>query len=442
MTADDIVPASVDEIDAEHGHWNHLLPVEDWERVVAEADRIYDERVAAETEKGGAELLPLGLTPRFVRFPDTHGKNSGKIVRQQLWVLHSAECPLRAGYAESLTRWGNGGYQPRASWQRFVDPATIVGWIGNHLAAFLHGPANSLGMGWEQAGYARFTRAEWLTPDGLRQMDLLAQDMVACGITPDAIRWLTDAQVKAIVERRDTKTRGMCTHAQIDKAVKAGLRTDPGKGYPYDVLVTWTRSYHPGVPSQTPPGTPGTVRIGDRGSQVVLVQEYLDALGYDVGKADGVAGEMFDAAVRAFQTNNGLDVDGVAGPNTLTQLRSKEAIMARLPDEDVQRIATAVRNIPIYRPTDPRASASGHTSLAQEVADAKTAAQANAAELGALKAAIAESGKGGPIDLDAIVRASEEGASRALEDLRLVKGDDGGGVRDIEDVDQMAGDKP
>lgn len=346
---------SVDRAD-EYEH-SHYLPQDDWDAVVVEAERIHAERVAEEGLGGGAEYLPLGLTPRRIKFPDTYGKTSGPIVRYQLYVNHTAECPLRAGYAESLTKWGNGGYEPRASWPRFVDPATVAEWVSLNRAAFLHGPANSLGWGWEQAGYARFTRAEWLTPDGLRQLDLLAQEIVRCGIPVEALRWLTDAQVQAIVERRDTTTRGLCDHRQISPKT----RSDSGNGYPRDVLLDFIKAYHPGVPNRTPPGTPGTVRIGDRGEQVATVQRLLAAAGYDPGTIDGVAGPLFDAAVKAFQKANGLDVDGVVGPKTLAALQPKPAPTEppqeddmALTDDDIRRIADAILWAPAHPGIDPR----------------------------------------------------------------------------------------
>lgn len=40
------------------------------------------------------------------------------------------------------------------------------------------------------------------------------------------------------------------------------------------------------------------------------IQKYLNALGYNCGNADGVAGTKFDAAVKAYQKANGLVADG------------------------------------------------------------------------------------------------------------------------------------
>ena len=55
------------------------------------------------------------------------------------------------------------------------------------------------------------------------------------------------------------------------------------------------------------------LRNGDRGSSVELLQESLNALGFDSGAADGIFGDRTEGAVRAFQRSRGLGVDGVAG---------------------------------------------------------------------------------------------------------------------------------
>lgn len=53
------------------------------------------------------------------------------------------------------------------------------------------------------------------------------------------------------------------------------------------------------------------------GDDVLHLQQRLLALGYsEVGTPDGVFGSMTDSAVRRFQTDNGLVVDGVVGPVT------------------------------------------------------------------------------------------------------------------------------
>ena len=55
------------------------------------------------------------------------------------------------------------------------------------------------------------------------------------------------------------------------------------------------------------------LRNGDRGASVALLQESLNALGFDSGAADGIFGDRTEAAVRNFQRSEGLADDGVVG---------------------------------------------------------------------------------------------------------------------------------
>ena len=58
-----------------------------------------------------------------------------------------------------------------------------------------------------------------------------------------------------------------------------------------------------------------------RGDDVATLQERLLQLGYDVGRADGVFGSQTERALRSFQRDYGLQVDGLCGPGTLRALR-------------------------------------------------------------------------------------------------------------------------
>ena len=67
-------------------------------------------------------------------------------------------------------------------------------------------------------------------------------------------------------------------------------------------------------------GDYSTIRSGDRGVRVMLLQSALNSLGYACGKADGVFGSGTLAAVKAFQQAQGLTVDGKAGTRTLQRI--------------------------------------------------------------------------------------------------------------------------
>jgi len=69
------------------------------------------------------------------------------------------------------------------------------------------------------------------------------------------------------------------------------------------------------------------LRNGSEGADVKELQSMLIQLGYDLGAwgADGDFGDMTEMAVREFQKENGLEVDGVAGKNTFAALMAADA---------------------------------------------------------------------------------------------------------------------
>lgn len=63
-----------------------------------------------------------------------------------------------------------------------------------------------------------------------------------------------------------------------------------------------------------------TLRYRDQGDAVLTMQKALVSLGYSTGGTDGKFGPTTEKAVRQFQKDNGLTVDGLAGSATLTLL--------------------------------------------------------------------------------------------------------------------------
>ena len=63
-----------------------------------------------------------------------------------------------------------------------------------------------------------------------------------------------------------------------------------------------------------------TVKMGSRGADVTYLQQRLTAKGYGVGKIDGIFGIKTLEAVKAFQAEHNLTVDGIVGPKTWAAL--------------------------------------------------------------------------------------------------------------------------
>jgi peptidoglycan hydrolase-like protein with peptidoglycan-binding domain len=65
-----------------------------------------------------------------------------------------------------------------------------------------------------------------------------------------------------------------------------------------------------------------TLRTNQRGPDVKHWQQILRSQGLLSEAADGIFGNCTDAATRAFQERECLDVDGIVGPNTLESARA------------------------------------------------------------------------------------------------------------------------
>lgn len=61
-------------------------------------------------------------------------------------------------------------------------------------------------------------------------------------------------------------------------------------------------------------------KYGSRGQEVRTIQTKLKRWGYYNGSIDGIYGSQTLAAVKWFQSKNGLQVDGIAGPKTLAAM--------------------------------------------------------------------------------------------------------------------------
>lgn len=59
---------------------------------------------------------------------------------------------------------------------------------------------------------------------------------------------------------------------------------------------------------------------GSRGNEVTQIQKKLKSWGYYKGNIDGIFGKQTEDAVKYFQRKNGLSVDGIAGPATLSAM--------------------------------------------------------------------------------------------------------------------------
>ena len=79
-----------------------------------------------------------------------------------------------------------------------------------------------------------------------------------------------------------------------------------------------------------------------RGDDVREVQRYLNRLGFNAGREDGIFGRDTDLALRAFQHNMALPVDGIAGSSTISCLQRLKHAMK---DTSVAEVHEALQDL-------------------------------------------------------------------------------------------------
>lgn len=104
--------------------------------------------------------------------------------------------------------------------------------------------------------------------------------------------------------RKYQQAKGLTDDGVLGAQTRASLLADGYEIPPY---------YKPVFPE----GFERYLELGMAGMDVRAVQEKLIEKGYLTGKADHIYGKRTRAAVRAFQEENGLRVDGIVGPETL-----------------------------------------------------------------------------------------------------------------------------
>lgn len=247
-----------------------------------------------------------------------------------LIVLHSMEANQHTRTAENVANWfaGKSGPAPKASAHWNFDMDSAVRSVRDEDVAY-HAPgANHDGLGYEHAGHARNTRADWLTPESERMIDLSTTQAAI-----DCLRYRIPVEFVDVAGLRAGR-RGITTHATVSKAFGRSTHWDPGDGFPLDYYLDKTAlkvlagAAHEPVPvrqspapnREAPQGTPGTVlRIGSTGPTVRVLQDILRGAGLYRGSVDGVYGPATATAVRAWQVAlgfRGSAVDGIYGPAT------------------------------------------------------------------------------------------------------------------------------
>lgn len=301
----------------------HDYDPEVWQRIIEDAPLYASPAVHLDVEEDEEDSDPRFLSSGVQWIPAlAHG---GQISGPRLLVVHSAESPLAPGYAVSIAKNWFGTAAAGTSAHYIVDPVASVQMVHTYTVAYNVGPAgNPFTLGYEQAGYAKFTRAQWLTPDGLAQMKRLAsamaEDFAFYGIPvrraslDDIRRARVDVNFKA----------GYCHHADITAAIAGTTHKDPGLYYPDDKLVATVNAILyppapvPSIKSVLLNGTAPVLQAGMKdpiafkgGSYVARVQALLRLPVTGVYDATTVAKVKSENMRLLKRTTDGRTVDGL-----------------------------------------------------------------------------------------------------------------------------------
>ncbi|SDY19543.1 Putative peptidoglycan binding domain-containing protein [Lysobacter sp. yr284] len=148
------------------------------------------------------------------------------------------------------------------------------------------------------------------------------------GYLPQMDRYIRDMDRGAITtDKHPPHSENLTGKAQVsDVSGKGSLVHNPGTS----AGTAHNHAHKPGDKHDAPAMADGVLRKDEHGPEVKAMQERLNALGYRdaEGKAlvaDGKFGDRTKHAVEQFQKEHpGLTVDGIAGPNTLRELKTAQ----------------------------------------------------------------------------------------------------------------------
>jgi hypothetical protein len=243
----------------------------------------------------------------------TRGGSSVRLI-----VLHTAEGSTTY---ESLGNFFASSSSGVSSHTGIDDKRGKIGeYVSRGNKAWTQGNANPVCVAAELCGFASWSDSTWRNSHGnmlLNAADWVAEEASKFGIP---ITKLTASQAQG-------SGRGVCQHR--DLGTWGGNHSDCGNGFPMDYVLDLARGGTPAPPSGgTPPPSGGgaapAMSVDYFGPQyghnymcpdVGTWQSKMSSRGWSLG-VDGIYGGESEGQCRQFQSEKGLSVDGMVGPET------------------------------------------------------------------------------------------------------------------------------
>ena len=184
--------------------------------------------------------------------------------------------------------------------------------------------ANDWGEHAELCGFAVWSRATWLTHPVMlaNTKQWLEEESARYGIP----------LVKLDANDIRAGKSGVCGHVDVTAAGAGGNHWDPGPNFPWDVVLSGVAPVSAPAPAPPAPPTPPVppapapassappfpgrlLTVGCVGADVATWQQQMKNRGWNIA-VDGSYGPISSGICRQFQSEKGLSVDGVVGPQT------------------------------------------------------------------------------------------------------------------------------
>jgi N-acetyl-anhydromuramyl-L-alanine amidase AmpD len=251
----------------------------------------------------------MPLTRKWMPSPNYSSRSGGV----RLLIIHTAE---GAKTIESLGSFFSQSSAEVSSHTGADDQPGIVGeYVKPDKKAWTSANYNSASMNIELCGFAAWSRDEWVN----RHDTMLTN--TARWIQEEAGRYGIPL-VRLSAGDAQGSGRGICGHGDLGSG--GGGHTDPGPGFPWDVLMKKVG----GTIAEAPGGAPSSPSSGSappfpgrllsnycEGEDVRQWQGQMSHRGWGLA-VDGMYGGESERTCRSFQSEKGLAVDGVVGPET------------------------------------------------------------------------------------------------------------------------------